>query len=142
MRQKRPERSLQHVDLLRQAADGLASRIEEILAGAGLTVDQWRVLSTLNDHGALSMSELSSRTRITGPTVTRAVDRLVERALLYRNVDPTDRRRVLVLPAERGKAVCRSLGPPIAEAEQAGLSALSAAEARMLRRLLERLATD
>jgi MarR family transcriptional regulator, organic hydroperoxide resistance regulator len=140
MRHKRPGGSLQHVDLLRQAADGLTSRVEQILAEDGLTVDQWRVLSTLNDQGALSMSDLSARTRITGPTVTRAVDRLVERALLYRNVDPTDRRRVLVLPAERGKALCRSLGPPIAEAERAGLSALSAVEARTLRRLLERLA--
>lgn len=140
MRQNTPAPSLQHVDLLRQAADGLVRRVEDILAGADLTLDQWRVLATLHEHGALAMSDLAARTRIPGPTITRIVDRLVERALLYRNVDPADRRRVLVLPAERGTALRRSLAPRIATAERAGLAALSTAEADTLRRLLERLA--
>ena len=65
----------------------------------------------------------------------------MERSLLYRNVDATDRRRVLVHAADRGRALCRSLAPRISEAERSGLAALSAAEADTLRSLLERLAT-
>ena len=141
MRQETSGGSLPHVDLLRQVTSGLTSRVEEILVGSDLTLDQWRVLHTLAEVGPLSMSDLSGRTRISGPTVTRLVDRLVERALLYRNVDATDRRRVVVHAAERGRALCRSLAPRIAEAERDGLAALSSAEARTLRRLLERLAT-
>ncbi|MGY1709335.1 MarR family winged helix-turn-helix transcriptional regulator [Geodermatophilus sp. SYSU D00758] len=142
MRQLNEGSSLPHVDLLRQAADGLSDRVEEILGDADLTLDQWRVLWTLVEHGPLSMSDIAGRTRITGPTVTRVVDRLAERALLYRNVDAADRRRVLVFAAERGRALCRTLAPRIAAAERDGLSPLSAAETRTLRRLLERLATD
>jgi DNA-binding MarR family transcriptional regulator len=74
-------------------------------------------------------------------TATRIVDRLGERSLLYRNVDAADRRRVLVHAADRGRRLHRSLAPRIAEAERDGLAALSRAEARTLRRLLERLAT-
>ncbi|WNV73821.1 MarR family winged helix-turn-helix transcriptional regulator [Geodermatophilus sp. DSM 44513] len=129
-----------HVDLLRQVATGLAGRVQEILASCDLTLDQWRVLRTL-DEGPLSMSDLSTRTRIPAPTATRVVDRLVERSLVYRNVDAADRRRVLVHAAERGRALCRSLAPRIADAERDGLAALSAREAATLRRLLERLAT-
>jgi len=130
-----------HVDLLRQVATGLTARVQDILAPSGLTLDQWRVLRTLDGEGPLAMSDLSSRTRIPAPTATRVVDRLVERSLLYRNVDAADRRRVLVHAAERGRRLCRSLAPRIADAERDGLAALSDREAATLRRLLERLAT-
>lgn len=141
MRQESPASPPSHVDLLRRAADGVSARLAEILRGADLTLDQWRVLQTLDGHGPLSMSELGARTRITGPTATRLVDGLVERSLLYRNVDATDRRRVLVHTGDRGRALCRSLDPQIAAAERGALSALSEDETRMLRRLLERLTT-
>lgn len=141
MRQDSAGATPSHVDLLRHAASGLTSHVEQILTGAGLTLDQWRVLRLLAESGPLSMSDVSARTRITGPTGTRVVDRLVERALLYRDVDAADRRRVLVHVAERGRALHRSLAPRIAAAERDGLSALSPAEARTLRRLLERLTT-
>jgi DNA-binding MarR family transcriptional regulator len=140
MRQESPAGAASHVDLLRQAADGMSARVEEILRGADLTLDQWRVLCALDGQGPLSMSDLGARTRITGPTVTRVVDRLAERSLLYRNVDATDRRRVLVHVSDRGHALRRSLTPRIAATEQAVLSPLSEAETRTLRRLLERLA--
>jgi DNA-binding MarR family transcriptional regulator len=139
MRQESPADAPSHVDLLRQAADGVAGRVEELLRDADLTLDQWRVLRTLDGQGPLSMSDLGARTRITGPTVTRVVDRLADRALLYRNVDAADRRRVLVHASDRGRMLCRSLAPQIATTEQDALSALSEAETRTLRRLLERL---
>src|SRR5688500_7059066 len=132
VRQQSPGSAPSHVDLLRQAADGLTALVEEILGDAELTLDQWRVLRTLTERGPLSMTDLSGLTRITGPTVTRVVDRLVERSLLYRNVDPADRRRVLVHTGERGQRLCRSLAPQIAEAERSGLSALSETETRTL----------
>lgn len=130
-----------HVELLRRATAGLSHRVEGIVAEADLTLDTWRVLHALTECGPLSMSDLASRTHITGPTLTRIVDRLVERALLYRNVDAADRRRVLVHVADRGRTLHRSLAPRIADAERDGLASLSEAEARTLRRLLERLAT-
>ena len=108
---------------------------------AGLTLDQWRVLRTLSERGPLSMTDLGDLTPITGPTVTRVVDRLVERSLSYRDLDAADRRRVLVHTGERGLASCRSRAPQLAEGERSGLSALSETAARTLRRLLERLAT-
>lgn len=130
---------LPSVDLLHLATAGLVSQVSETLAAHGLTLDQWRVLRCLTSDGPQSMSELAAATKITGPTLTRVVDRLVERALVYRNVDGTDRRRVVVHAADRGCAVARKLAPLVADAERQGLSALSQREAATLRRLLERL---
>lgn len=46
--------------------------------------------------GDLSMSELVARLGVTLPTVSGVVDRLVDRGLIVRRADPSDRRRVFV----------------------------------------------
>src|SRR3712207_7137521 len=78
--------SLPHVDLLRQVASGLTSRVEEILGASDLTLDQWRGLHTLDERGPLSMSDLSSRTPGSGPAGARDGDRLGGSFPIYRNL--------------------------------------------------------
>src|SRR3712207_9084028 len=51
MRQETSGGSLPHVDLLRQVTSGLTSRVEEILVGSDLTLDQWRVVPPLPAGG-------------------------------------------------------------------------------------------
>jgi DNA-binding MarR family transcriptional regulator len=46
--------------------------------------------------GDLNMSELVARLGVTLPTVSGVVDRLVDRGLIVRRADPSDRRRVFV----------------------------------------------
>ncbi len=128
--------------MLSQATSALAGRIAATLAEHDLTLDQWRVLHTLTETGPQTMSELVRETHITGPTMSRVVDKMVERALLYRNVDTDDRRRVVVHAADRGIALDHELAPRIREAEHSGLVSLSSREARTLRRLLERISHD
>jgi DNA-binding MarR family transcriptional regulator len=134
-----PHRS--DLELLQQVANLLTTRVARALVDHELTVDQWRVLHTLALTGARTMSELAQGTQITGPTLSRVVDRLVERALVYRNVDAADRRRVVVHAADRGRALCEELAPAIGGAERQGLAPLSSEEARTLRELLERIAS-
>lgn len=139
MRRESREGRDSSVDLLQWAALGVSSYVEGVLKERGLTMDQWRVLRALVGDGPQTMTALGVSTRITGPTLTRVVDRLAESALVYRNVDAEDRRRVVVHAAQRGTALVRSLSPLIIQAEHAGLSALTDQERRTLRRLLERL---
>ncbi|NAZ85341.1 MarR family winged helix-turn-helix transcriptional regulator [Kineococcus indalonis] len=137
-----PRQVASYTDLLRRVADDLTSLAEEPLRDAELTLDQWRVLQALADRGPMSMTEVGALTRISGPTLTRVVDRLTERSLLYRNVDTEDRRRVLVHAADRGRQLHRALAPKLLEAERSGLSRLPDAELGVLRQALERLADD
>lgn len=53
------------------------------------------------------MTELRELTGLTGPTLTRTVDRLISDALAHREVDAHDRRRVLVHVSTEGRAVHR-----------------------------------
>ncbi|GII64115.1 MarR family transcriptional regulator [Sphaerisporangium krabiense] len=125
---------------LNRVAARLNTETGQALAGTGLTLDQWRVLDVLATTEGLAMSEIAAAAVITGPTLTRAVDRLVDRAYIYRNLDHTDRRRVLVRLSERGAEVHRELASRVADALAASLRRLDAAEAAQLRMLLDRLA--
>ena len=83
----------------RQLTAAVAADLEQ----AGMTVEQWRVLSCLSHREGRSMSELANLAMLPAPTLTKIVDRLVAGNLVHRRSDPYDRRRVLVLLSPRGR---------------------------------------
>jgi DNA-binding MarR family transcriptional regulator len=94
------------------------SAIARVLSDSGLKVEDWRVLDELGARRAVPMTDLSQSTLITGPTLTRTVDRLVSRGLIYRTADVEDRRRVLVALTPRGKTLRGRLVGAVGEAER------------------------
>jgi DNA-binding MarR family transcriptional regulator len=95
----------------------VSRRVEEVLAAEQLTVDQWRVLDLLADGQWHPMSWIAAHIAVPGATLTKLVDRLVDTSLVYRLVDETDRRRVLVYLWERGREVHERLRPAIENVE-------------------------
>lgn len=69
----------------------------------GLTADEWLILDALHTHDGLAMSQVSALTLSSGASLTRAVDRLVTRSLLYRTPSLTDRRKVEVRISDLGR---------------------------------------
>jgi len=126
--------------LLTLVAGRVNRAIGTVLAEEGLSVDQWSVLDYLHDAGPCTMTVLGAATGTSGATLTRVVDRLVSRALIYRNADSGDRRRVLVHLSERGRRTTGTLRPQIRAAEELTVADLNAAERDELARLLQRIA--
>ncbi|BBZ05419.1 MarR family transcriptional regulator [Mycolicibacterium chitae] len=93
--------------------------IAQVLAESDLKVEDWRVLDDLAGRRTVPMTDLAKATMITGPTLTRTVDRLVSRGLMYRTTDLHDRRRVLVSLTRRGRNLRGRLAIAVAEAERA-----------------------
>ena len=91
----------------RERQPGLA----EALAGEGVSVEQWRILRALSDGHGHSMSDLAEAVLMPHPTLTKAVDRLVDDALVYRRQDVTDRRRVAVYLSDLGPRPGRPARP-------------------------------
>jgi DNA-binding MarR family transcriptional regulator len=125
--------------LLDRAAVQVSSAVQKVLRDSGLTLDRWRILDLLADRQGMTMSEIASAVVVTGPTLTRIVDDLATKALVHREVDAHDRRRVLVHLTPRGQRLRRSLQPAVAEAEAAALSALTDDQRSTLSALLSRL---
>ncbi len=125
--------------LLDRAAGRVSSAVQKVLRDSGITLEKWRILDLLAEREGMTMSEIATAVVVTGPTLTRIVDDLATRALVHREVDVHDRRRVLVHLTPRGQRMRASLRPAVLEAENAALSALTGDQVSALSALLVRL---
>ncbi len=126
-------------DLVGRVAHRLIVEVERALGPAGLNIDQWRVLNLLADGAGHPMTEIADHAMVPAPTCTKIVDRLADSALVYRRTDQADRRRVLVLLSDHGRAAHEEHALRVAAAESAVSGSLDSAERAQLRSLLERL---
>jgi DNA-binding MarR family transcriptional regulator len=125
--------------LLSEAEQVVNRRLAEALAGEGMTVEQWRILRALSDGHGHSMGDLAAAVLMPHPTLTKAVDRLIDDALVYRRQDETDRRRVAVFLAERGQRTIARLDRHAEAQHQAIEDAYGTQRTERLMRELTRL---
>ena len=103
------------LELLSHAQFRVTSRVAAALRERRSSLEEWRVLSLLADGEGHAMSEIAEFLLMPPPSTTKLIDRLVSTNLVYRRVDPADRRRVLVFLAARGRAAHRRLRPAVEE---------------------------
>jgi DNA-binding MarR family transcriptional regulator len=125
--------------LLSRAERSVNRGLSAVLATEEVTVDQWRILQALADGRGHSMGDLAEAALMPHPTLTKAVDRLVERAVVYRGHDPSDRRKVAVFLANRGSDLLSRLEAGIAEHHRAILATYGTARTEQLMYELELL---
>lgn len=84
-----------------KSTEAVIGELTTTLRAFDLSPDDWLILDALagsrtTDPTALSMTELSQCAMASGATLTRVVDALVSRALVYRDASASDRRKVEV----------------------------------------------
>lgn len=94
---------------LRQEEEQIRGLLAPVLAEFGLLPEHWRILAVIDDHPGIAMSTVAASAVVPGASLTRHVDRLTERGLVLRHIDPEDRRRVVVTLSSRGAAVADRL---------------------------------
>lgn len=146
-RAERPDldpRPMGTVGRVKRAARILEQGIATTLARHDQQLWEFDLLATLMRSGPpyrLTAGALSESAMITSGAMTNRVDRLVKRDLVSREVDPDNRRSVLISLTERGRElVGATLADHIAN-EARMLGALSAAEQDTLDELLRKLLT-
>ncbi|MFF9811662.1 MarR family winged helix-turn-helix transcriptional regulator [Streptomyces coeruleorubidus] len=121
--------------LLTQAERLSVRRVRLVLDEFDCSIEAWRVLHLLSDGEGHHMTALADHAFLPAPTLTKLIDQLVDQNLVFRRVDPADRRRVLVQLTPRGmrrgqrlsRAVRADWGesePLLAEDEEEQLKAL------------------
>lgn len=103
------------LELLSRAEHRVTQRVAAALRERRSSIEEWRALSLLADGAGHAMSEVAEFTLLPAPSTTKLIDRLVSNNLVYRRVDQTDRRRVLVFLAARGRVAYRRLRPVVEE---------------------------
>jgi DNA-binding MarR family transcriptional regulator len=88
----------------------------------GLTVLQAETLHEIANRDGLTMNELSEIMFLARSTMTRIVDQLVDKGLVVREPDPSDRRLVCVRATEEGYTVRKIVINCLFEAQKEVLS--------------------
>ena len=102
---------------LKQAEHALRRTLEHVLGAEGITFEHWQVLAALLEQPGLRMTELAEAAVLPAATLTRHVDRLAERALVIRRIDPDDKRRAVVALSSRGHDLAARLHRAEADAD-------------------------
>ncbi|UNK41950.1 MarR family winged helix-turn-helix transcriptional regulator [Luteimonas sp. S4-F44] len=105
----------------------------------GIGVTEWRVIAVLGRDRGLSANEVAERTAMDKVAVSRAVARLLERALLLRGMHDSDRRRSVLALSPAGEAVYDVVAPLALDYQQRVMAPLDADERATLLRLMDKL---
>ena len=104
---------------------------------AGITVDQWVILDSLNKEAGLSQYEIAEKTYKDAPTVTRIIDLLCKKELVERVMGENDRRRFNIFLTDKGEEKVAEMLPHVIEMQALGWGALKDEDYKQLMRILD-----
>jgi DNA-binding MarR family transcriptional regulator len=90
-------------DAIADTFNRLAIHVLRLSSQSELSLSAASTLARLQRSGALRLTDLAERERITQPSMTALVNRLESQGLVRRNADPTDGRAVLVEVTDAGR---------------------------------------
>lgn len=76
---------------------------QNVATSLGLYNNDFISLDILREAGPITAGELSKKTGLTTGSITALVDRLEKKGYVHRQNDPTDRRRVIIVPDYESK---------------------------------------
>ena len=104
-----------------------------------LTPKEWKILSIIAAYGPLTPAEIRRRSTQDKSTISWSIKRLEKRAFLVKKPTPGDGRTFAVTLGKAGWAYYESIVPKARELEREVLKALTRAELKEFRRLVEKL---
>jgi DNA-binding MarR family transcriptional regulator len=125
--------------LVTQTAVHAHRLVAQGLAAAGAHRYHYALLAALEEFGPASQAELGRRGGMDRSDVVAAINELVDRKLVRRTPDPSDRRRNTITITVTGRRQLRRLDGVLAGIQDDLLEPLSGAERTQLTRLLTRV---
>ena len=92
---------------LLRARERVMGPIRKMLADAGVTEQQWRVLRVLNEEGPQEPTHIADRACLLLPSLTRILQKLEAKDLIVRRMHPCDRRRQIIDISEKGNQIIK-----------------------------------
>ena len=95
--------------LLKRIERQLELGLRPLLDEFGLTIEQWRIMASLQEEPGQPMSVLAESAVLPAASLTRNVDKLVERGLVLRRIHARDKRRIVTALSPVGGTVADRL---------------------------------
>lgn len=125
--------------LLGQAWYLVSTQFHEVVEQHGLSVLEWRVLSTLASNGPMTISVLAEKAVSKQPTVTRLLLRLEAQGHVERATSRDDRRYTLVRVTRNGRRLVAGLIAMAQEHERTILEPLGQQKIDTLKDILQEI---
>ena len=107
--------------------------------GLDMGMGQFRTLIVLHKQGTQTVGGVAASLKVSNASASLLIDKLVRRKLVVRDIDPQDRRRMIVALSEPGEALMNRLRHANHENLLGWLSRLEEEDLRALRQGLESL---
>jgi len=96
---------------LLRAREAVMGRFRPLVAHAGLTDPQWRVLRVLNEYGPLDPTQIAHHACILMPSLSRMLRSLEEDGYVKREHHPADKRSSIITITPNAKRMLSELVP-------------------------------
>jgi DNA-binding MarR family transcriptional regulator len=126
---------------LRQAARHMTRFYDEALGPAGIGLNQYAILATIDRSGPRPIQDVARLLVTDRSTIGHLLRPLETRGLVTIAVAPNDRRARIVALTEAGRALLAGAKPRWADAERRFNDTFGASDASTLRALLKRVTT-
>ena len=107
--------------------------------GYEITAEQWGIIRHLGEEDGLSQREIGEKAFKDKPNITRMLDALEKKHLIFRQPDPRDRRKYCIYLTKQGKQLHERLLPLTQTLRQRALQNMPQAEIELLRNNLNKI---
>ncbi|MCL4502994.1 MAG: MarR family transcriptional regulator [Deltaproteobacteria bacterium] len=107
--------------------------------GQEITAEQWGIIRHLWEEEGLSQREIGQKASKDKPNITRMLDALEKKHLIFRQPDPRDRRKFCIYLTKEGKQLHERLFPLVRDMRDRITQNLSEPEVDLLKRLLNKI---
>ena len=104
-----------------------------------LSITEWRIMAILAEYPEISADAVCNKTQMEKSIVSRAVSKLLDRKLIFREFDPEDRRRSMLTLSDTGLSVYDEIVPISSEYEKQLIACFSIDEYHNFMKLLDKL---
>ncbi|MET8076674.1 MarR family transcriptional regulator [Streptomyces sp. NPDC005303] len=122
--------------MVKQVELVVRSHLDELVRPSGITALQYTALTVLERHDGLSAAQLARDSFVTAQSIADLVRSLETRGLVRRERNPKNRRELLILLTEEGRALLAQHEGPVRELEERMVRDLTAHQTEQLRQAL------
>ena len=125
---------------LSSVSRGIANACAAVyLTEFGITVPEWRLMAQIGRFGSISAKDVAEKIAMDRVAISRAAGKCLAAALIVETPSVSDRRSKVLSFTAKGEALYKAIIPRACHMANLIESGLSKAEAKLLKRLLDKL---